>query len=63
MTERQEFLMEKTKESLELLLSDINEYMLYPDAGELEIYKSYLAELALEFPNQETLSLGIELMD
>ncbi|MBQ7704729.1 MAG: hypothetical protein IJT73_04775 [Selenomonadaceae bacterium] len=62
MTERQEFLMAKTREYLELLL-DVDKYSLYPNAGELELYKSYLAELALEFPNQETLSLGIELMD
>lgn len=62
MTERQEFLMAKTKEYLELLL-DVDEFSLYPNAGELELYKSYLIELTLEFPNSDTLSLGIELMD
>ena len=62
MLEKQKILMDKTKESLEYLLY-ANEYMLYPDAGEFEIYKSYLSELALEFPNQETLALGLELMD
>lgn len=62
MVEKQRILMQKTKEYLEMLL-DADEDMLYPSAGIFMLYSSYLAELALEFPNQETLALGIDLMD
>lgn len=62
MLKEQKILMEATKKALELLL-DADEYMLYPNAGEFELYRMNLSELALEFPNQETLALGLELMD
>ena len=51
MLKEQKILMEDTKKALELLL-DADEYMLYPNAAEFELYRMNLSELALEFPNQ-----------
>ena len=61
MIERQSELIKKTQEALELLLDSDNS--MYPDVMELEIYQIYLSTLATEFPNQETVALGLKLMD
>lgn len=61
MLEKQKVLMENTKKALELLLDSDDD--MYPNVAEFEIYRIYLSQLAVEFPNQETLALGLELMD
>lgn len=61
MLEQQKILMEETKKALELLLD--SDDSMYPNVAEFEIYQIYLSTLATEFPNQETLALGLQLMD
>ena len=48
MLKEQKILMEDTKKALELLL-DADEYMLYPNAAEFELYRMNSASLHLNF--------------
>jgi hypothetical protein len=61
MNEDQKVLMKSVKKSLEYLLDSGNS--IGAPANILVMYRFKLSQLALNFPNQETLALALDLMD
>ncbi|MBQ7704061.1 MAG: hypothetical protein IJT73_01330 [Selenomonadaceae bacterium] len=61
MVEEQIELMKTVRESLKRVLDSNNSICAH--AGDLATYRINLSDLALEFPNQETLALALELMN